>query len=150
MNGTNVDYYASGFDAEGKRVGSLICDFDPTKEKNADKLAAFKGKAKELFDGAVIVDIITAEDYNLYLTGDYIRGAAGKPVPYAAPEPTAEEKKAARKAALQIQYEANKKNLMKYYLSAAMAGDMNTQTDLKQELADLDAQFDTDVKTMDE
>ena len=53
MNGTNVDYYASGFDAEGKRVGSLICDFDPTKEKNADKLAAFKGKAKELFDGAV-------------------------------------------------------------------------------------------------
>ena len=77
MNGTNVDYYASGFDAEGKRVGSLICDFDPTKEKNADKLAAFKGKAKELFDGVVIVDIITAEDYNLYLTGDYIRGAAG-------------------------------------------------------------------------
>ena len=98
MNGTNVDYYASGFDAEGKRVGSLICDFDPTKEKNADKLAAFKGKAKELFDGAVIVDIITAEDYNLYLTGDYIRGAAGKPVPYAAPEPTAEEKKADAKA----------------------------------------------------
>ena len=49
MNGTNVDYYASGFDAEGKRVGSLICDFDPTKEKNADKLAAFKGKAKVNF-----------------------------------------------------------------------------------------------------
>ena len=39
---------------------------------------------------------------------------------------------------------------MKYYLAAAMAGDMDTQTDLKQELADLDAQFDTDVKTMDE
>lgn len=51
MNGTNVDYYASGFDAEGKRVGSLICDFDPTKEKNADKLAAFKGKQKSSLMG---------------------------------------------------------------------------------------------------
>ena len=71
-------------------------------------------------------------------------------MPYAAPEPTAEEKKAAQKTALQVQYEADKKNLMKYYLAAAMAGDMDTQTDLKQELADLDAQFDTDIKTMDE
>lgn len=33
MNGTNVDYYVSGFDTAGKRIGSLICDFDPNKGK---------------------------------------------------------------------------------------------------------------------
>ena len=32
---TNVDYYVSGFNSTDKRVGSIICDFDPNKEKNA-------------------------------------------------------------------------------------------------------------------
>ena len=47
MNGTNVDYYVAGFDSTGKRVGSIICDFDPNKEKNADKLSVLKIKQKE-------------------------------------------------------------------------------------------------------
>ena len=33
MNNTNVDYYIAGFDADGKRVGSRICEFDPQKAK---------------------------------------------------------------------------------------------------------------------
>lgn len=45
MPRTNVDYYMTGFDAAGKRVGSLICDFDP--DKNPKKLAALKEKAAE-------------------------------------------------------------------------------------------------------
>ena len=47
MNGTNVDYYVSGFDTAGKRVGSIICDFDPNKDKNVEKLAALKEKRME-------------------------------------------------------------------------------------------------------
>lgn len=35
MTGTNVDYYCAAFDADGKRIYSAICDFDPTKDKNA-------------------------------------------------------------------------------------------------------------------
>lgn len=133
MNGTNVDYYASGFDAEGKRVGSLICDFDPTKEKNADKLAAFKGKAKELFDGAVIVDIITAEDYNLYLTGDYIRGAGGKPIAYAPPEPTEEEKRQMALSALDKGYAEKLSNLEIEMAKAKAIEDEELYSDLKEE-----------------
>lgn len=150
MNGTNVDYYVAGFDSDGKRVGSLICEFDPAKEKNADKLTALKEKAKGIFDGAVILEVITADDYNKYVSGEYVRGSDGKPVAYVAPEPTAEEQKAAKRAVLQATYEADKEEIMKYYLAASIGGDTGTQTELKQELADLDTQFDADMKALDE
>ena len=108
MNGTNVYYYVSGFDTAGKRVGSLICDFDPSKDKNAEKLTALKEKAKALFTDAAVVDVVSAADYNQYLTGEYVRGADGKPTAYIAPEPTAEEQKAKKQAELQSTYESDK------------------------------------------
>lgn len=148
MNGTNVDYYVSGFDTAGKRVGSLICDFDPNKDKNAEKLAALKEKAKTLFTDAAVVDVVSASDYNQYLTGDYVRGADGKPTAYVAPEPTAEEQKAKKQAELQSTYEADKEALMKYYLAASLAGDADTQNELRTELTNLDAQFDADMKAL--
>lgn len=148
MNGTNVDYYVSGFDTAGKRVGSLICDFDPNKDKNAEKLAALKEKAKTLFTDAAVVDVVSASDYNQYLTGEYVRGADGKPTAYIAPEPTAEEQKAKKQAELQSTYESDKEELMKYYLAAALAGDADTQNELRTELTNLDAQFDSDMKAL--
>lgn len=150
MNGTNVDYYVSGFDTAGKRVGSLICDFDPNKDKNAEKLAALKEKAKTLFTDAAVVDVVSASDYNQYLTGEYVRGADGKPAAYIAPEPTAEEQKAKKQAELQSTYESDKEELMKYYLAAALAGDADTQNELRTELTNLDAQFDSDMKALNE
>lgn len=148
MYGTNVDYYVSGFDTAGKRVGSLIYDFDPNKDKNAEKLAALKEKAKTLFTDAAVVDVISAADYNQYLTGEYVRGADGKPTAYIAPEPTAAEQKAKKQAELQSAYESDKEELMKYYLAAALAGDADTQNELRTELTNLDAQFDADMKAL--
>ena len=46
MNNTNVEYYIAGFDADGKRVGSSICEFDPKKSKNVNKLDELKKEAK--------------------------------------------------------------------------------------------------------
>lgn len=122
MNGTNVDYYVAGFDADGKRVGSLICDFDPNKGKNAAKLAALKGKAKTLFTDAVVVDVVSASDYNQYLTGEYVRGADGKPTAYIAPEPTAAEKKASAIATIKAKYQPTLDNLVEARVKAAMLG----------------------------
>ena len=150
MNGTNVDYYVAGFDADGKRVGSLICDFGPGKDKNTGKLASLTEKAKDLFEDAAVVDVISAADYNQYLTGEYVRGADGKPTAYIAPEPTAEEQKAKKQAELQSTYESDKEELMKYYLAAALAGDADTQNELRTELTNLDAQFDSDMKALNE
>lgn len=122
MNGTNVDYYVSGFDTAGKRVGSLICDFDPNKGKNAAKLAALKEKAKTLFTDAAVVDVVSASDYNQYLTGEYVRGADGKPTAYIAPEPTAAEKKASAIATIKAKYQPILDNLVEARVKAAMLG----------------------------
>lgn len=122
MNSTNVDYYVTGFDADGKRVGSLICDFDPNKGKNAAKLAALKGKAKTLFTDAFVVDVVSASDYNQYLTGEYVRGADGKPTAYIAPEPTAAEKKASAIATIKAKYQPTLDNLVEARVKAAMLG----------------------------
>lgn len=119
---TNVDYYVSGFDSNGKRVGSVICDFDPNKDKNAEKLAALKEKAKTLFTDATVVDVISASDYNQYLTGEYVRGADGKPTAYIAPEPTATEKKASAIATIKAKYQPTLGNLVEARVKAAMLG----------------------------
>ena len=122
MNGTNVDYYVSGFDTAGKRVGSLICDFDPNKDKNAEKLAELKEKAKTLFTDAAVIDVVPASDYNQYLTGEYVRGADGKPTAYIAPEPTAAEKKASAIATIKTKYQPTLDNLVEARVKAAMLG----------------------------
>lgn len=122
MNGTNVDYYVSGFDTAGKRVGSLICDFDPNKEKNADKLSALIDKAKGLFTDAEVVEVISAADYAMYLSGNYVRGAEGKPVAYVAPEPTSAEKKASAIAAIKSQYQPQIDAFIEARVKADMMG----------------------------
>ena len=122
MNGTNVDYYVSGFDTAGKRVGSIICNFDPNKDKNVEKLAALKEKAKTLFTDAAVVDVVSAADYNQYLTGEYVRGADGKPTAYIAPEPTAAEKKASAIATIKAKYQTTLDTLVEARVKAAMLG----------------------------
>lgn len=119
---TNVDYYVSGFDSTGKRVGSIICDFDPNKEKNADKLAALIDKAKGLFTDAEVVEVISAADYAMYLSGNYVRGAEGKPVAYVAPEPTVAEKKASAIATIKAKYQPQIDALIEARVKADMMG----------------------------
>lgn len=129
MSATNVDYYVSGFDTAGKRVGSLICDFDPNKDKNAEKLAALKEKAKTLFTDAAVVDVVSASDYNQYLTGNYVRGAEGKPVAYVAPEPTAAEKKASAIATIKAKYQPQLDRLVESRVKAEMLGSDTSKID---------------------
>lgn len=130
MNGTNVDYYVSGFDSTGKRVGSIICDFDPDKDKNTGKIASLKGKAKDLFEDAVVVDVISAADYNQYLTGEYVRGTDGKPTAYIAPEPTPEELQAQALAALDAEYQAKFDELDEQIVKAAALKNTELQDEL--------------------
>lgn len=143
MNGTNVDYYVSGFDTAGKRVGSIICDFDPNKDKNVEKLAALKEKAKTLFTDAAVVDVISAADYNQYLTGEYVRGADGKPTAYIAPEPTAAEKKASAIATIKAKYQTTLDTLVEARGKAAMLGADTSKIDsqYKNTLANMAAEI---------
>lgn len=133
MNNTNVDYYIAGFDAEGKRVGSRICEFDPQKSPNAGKLDALKKEAKELFADATVIEIISADDFNKYISGDYIRGTGGKPIAYAPPEPTEEEKRQMALSALDKEYAEKLSNLEIEMAKAKAIEDEELYSDLKEE-----------------
>ena len=49
-----------------------------------------KKEAKELFTDATVIEIISVEDFNKYISGAYIRGTNGNPVKYVPREPTVE------------------------------------------------------------
>lgn len=133
MNNTNVEYYIAGFTANGKRVGSLMCEFDPQKSKNAVKLDALKKEAKELFADATVIEIISAEDFNKYISGDYIRGTGGKPIAYTPPEPTEEEKRQMALSALDKEYAEKLSNLEIEMAKAKAIEDEDLYTELKEE-----------------
>nr|DAR71215.1 MAG TPA: hypothetical protein [Caudoviricetes sp.] len=133
MNNTNVEYYIAGFDAEGKRVGSRICEFDPQKSHNAGKLDALKKGAKELFADATVIEIISADDFNKYISGDYIRGTGGKPIAYAPPEPTEEEKRQMALSALDKEYAEKLSNLEIEMAKAKAIEDEELYSGLKEE-----------------
>lgn len=130
---SNVEYYVAGFDASGKRIGSLIFDGKPSNDKD---VAAGIAKGKAAFEGAAVVEVISADDFGLYLSVDYVRGPEGKPIKYIAPEPTAEEKKAAQKAALKAEYEAGKAELLDSLQAAQLAGNAEAVTSIQAEYKD--------------
>jgi len=57
------------------------------------------------------------------------------------PEPTVDE----QIAELMAQYEADKQTLMSYFLTAIIENDADTQTELRTEIAELDAAYDSDI-----
>lgn len=129
MSATNVDYYCAGFDDAGKRVGSVICDFNPTKDKNTARVQKLLEEGKKLFSDAAVVEIITAEDYDKYVSGEYIRGSDGKPAAYVAPEPTAAEKKASAIANIKAKYQPQLDSLVEARVKAEMLGSDTSKID---------------------
>jgi hypothetical protein len=121
MTGTNVDYYCAAFDADGKRIYSAICDFDPAKAKNTDKVQALKDKAKETVSDAAVIEIITADDFNAYLNGK-VRGSDGNPTDYIPPEPTETEKKTAKINAIKAKYNEQLDAMVTARVKATMLG----------------------------
>jgi hypothetical protein len=136
MKDTNVDYYAAGFDKDGKRVCSMICDFNPDREKNADKKAALLDMIKATSSDMAIAEIITAEDFVKYLNGK-VHGSDGKPTDYIPPEPTAEEKKAAERAAMETEYNSNKQDMLTALQAALLAGNDDAVSSIKQDYKDM-------------
>lgn len=129
MSATNVDYYCAGFDSTGKRVGSVICDFNPTKDKNTERVQKLLEEGKKLFADAAVVEIITAEDYDKYVSGEYIRGEDGKPATYVAPETTAAEKKASAIATIKAKYQPQLDSLVEARVKAEMLGSDTSKID---------------------
>ena len=118
---TNVDYYAAGFDSAGRRVCSLICDFNPNSSKNADKITELLNKVKEISEDVAVAEIITADYFNEYLNGK-VRGSDGNPTDYIPPEPTETEKKTAKINTIKAKYNSQLDALVTARVKATMLG----------------------------
>ena len=86
-----------------------------------------------MFTDATVIEIISAEDFNKYISGDYIRGTDGKPIAYAPPEPTEEEKRQMALSALDKEYAEKLSNLEIEMAKAKAIEDEDLYTELKEE-----------------
>ena len=118
---TNVDYYAAGFDSAGRRVCSLICDFNPNSSKNADKITELLNKVKEISEDVAVAEIITADYFNEYLNGK-VRGSDGNPTDYIPPEPTETEQKTAKINTIKAKYNSQLDAMVTARVKATMLG----------------------------
>lgn len=144
---TNVDYYAAGFDKEGKRIVSKIVYFDPAKSKNAEKVAALLEDVKTTAEGVAVAEIISSADYAEYLAGK-IRGKDGKPVTYVPPEPTEEEKKASAAAVIAAKYNPQLDELKDSLVTAVLTGDEALQSEIKQEYGELMLSYNAELEAL--
>lgn len=92
-----------------------------------------------LADGYVFVD---QANYNNLLGNntdrkEYCRQSDGTFAPYVAPEPTEEEKKAAEKASLASEYEANKSEMLSALQAAQLAGNTEAVVSIQQDYKDM-------------
>lgn len=96
-------------------------------------------KVQDLLNhGFIFVD---ASDYANLLGNnsdhaEYCRQSDGTFAPYVAPEPTAEEKAAAQKAALKAEYEAGKAELLNSLQAAQLAGNTDAVASIQAEYKD--------------
>ena len=94
-----------------------------------------------MFTDATVIEIISVEDFNKYISGDYIRGTDGKPIAYAPPEPTEEEKKQMALSALDKEYAEKLSNLEIEMAKAKAIEDEDLYTELKEERKELISEY---------
>lgn len=118
-----ITTYLIKFAEDGTRESTIPVDSTLTDERNAELIA----------DG---YDEIPALEWQEYCNGK-IRGKDGKPTDAPAYVPSKEE----QLAQLDSQYNADKAELTQYFAEAVLADDTETQSELRQELEDLNADY---------
>lgn len=123
---SNVSFYISSFNELGQRISSKICKSKP--ENAEDEIKEMMSE----FPQAKTVEVINADDFNLYLKG-YVRGKNGTPVPFKEPEPTETEKEKERTDKISQKYKKQIEELQESMTTAMLAGDDELISDLKEE-----------------
>lgn len=137
----NTQHYVAGFNASGRRVVTILCEYDPTDPSSESLLQADKEKAAKLASDATVVELIDQATFEQYMSNCVRDMQTGKPIPYVAPEPKAEEKAAAEKAKLASEYEANKSEMLNALQSATLAGNTDAVASIQQDYKDMTAAY---------
>lgn len=124
---TNVNYYISAFDKNGKRLASHILN-----QKNDDNEIKEKKELLSEIEGAEVIEVVSAEDFAAYLNGKVRDTETGKPVDPPEPVVSDEEKRASQANTIAQKYSSQIAELKDAMITAQLSGD----TDLAQSLTD--------------
>lgn len=133
----NTQHYVAGFDASGRRLVTILCEYDPADSSNESLLQADKEKAAKLASDATVIELIDQATFEQYMDNCVRDMETGKPIPYVALEPTDAEKKAAEKASLESEYESNKAEMIEALQAAQLAGNTDAVTSIQQDYKDM-------------
>ena len=118
----NTQHYVAGFDASGRRLVTILCEYDPADSSNESLLQADKEKAAKLASDATVIELIDQATFKQYMDNCVRDMETGKPIPYVALEPTDAEKKAAAIATIKAKYQPTLDSLVEARVKAAMLG----------------------------
>lgn len=145
---TNVKYYCMGFLADGTPSVRTFANTKDVEKENEKYIVELKQKVKEMSaDELATVEIISTEEYNLYVNGDgtntYIRDMeTGKPKIYVAPDPTQEELKVQALAELENEYNLQKEGFKKDLDTATLAGNTEAVQSIQQEFMEFNKAYE--------
>lgn len=145
---TNVKYYCMGFLADGTPSVRTFANTKDVEKENEKYIVELKQKVKEMSaDELDIVEIISAEEYNMYVNGDgtntYVRDMeTGKPKIYIPPEPTKEELQAQALSKLENEYNVQKEGFKKDLDTANLAGNTEAIKSIQEEYMEFNAAYE--------
>lgn len=145
---TNVKYYCMAFLKDGTPSVRTFANTKDIEKNNEKYIVELKQKVKEMStDEFATVEIISAEEYNMYVNGDgtniYVRDMeTGKPKIYVAPDPTQEELQAQALANLESEYNAQKEGFKKDLDTANLAGNTEAIKSIQEEYMEFNAAYE--------
>lgn len=149
---TNVKYYCMAFLKDGTPSVRTFANTKDIEKNNEKYIVELKQKVKEMStDEFATVEIISAEEYNMYVNGDgtntYVRDMeTGKPKIYVMPEPTQQEKQIAEVNTISNSVELQTKELKDAMIIALLNNDIELQEELKQEYQELMSNTNNEMK----
>ncbi|MDY2965175.1 MAG: hypothetical protein SOR58_03130 [Megasphaera massiliensis] len=145
----NTPYYVAGFDKSGRRVVTILCEYDPTNPSSEKMLQADKEKAVKMASDASVIEVIDQDTFGMYMNNCIRDMVTGKPILYVAPEPTAEERKASAAASVAAIYNPQLAELKDNLVTAVLTGDTALQEEIKKEYAELVAEYNAKLEGLD-
>ena len=125
---TNVNYYISAFDKNGKRLASHILN-----QKNDDNEIKEKKELLSEIEGAEVIEVVSAEDFAAYLNGKVRDPETGKPVDPPEPVVSDEEKRASQANTIAQKYSSQIAELKDAMVTAQLSGDTDLAKSLTEE-----------------
>lgn len=125
---TNVNYYISAFDKNGKRLASHILNKSNDNKEIEEKKELLKG-----VDGVEVIEVISAEDFAAYLNGKVRDTETGKPVDPPETVVSDEEKRASQANTIAQKYSSQIAELKDAMVTAQLSGDTDLAKSLTEE-----------------